>query len=228
MAKVRILLVDDHAVVREGLRALMTVQPDLDVVGEADDGRMAWELAKEFQPDIVVMDVSMPKLNGALATQQIKQNFPQIKVLALSAHEDKGYLQQFLEAGASGYVLKRAAADEFLRAIRMVAAGQVYLDPSMAREIVGLLFPPHSGREAASLSHLSGREAEVLHLIAEGYSNKEIAALLDLSVKTVETYKTRSQEKLGIHSRSEIVRYALQHGWLECVGDGQRRVLLSD
>ncbi len=213
--KLRILLVDDHAVVREGMKSLITAQPDLEVVGEADNGRVALELATELHPDVIVMDMSMPELNGALATQQITRAFPQIKVLALSVHEDKSYLQQFLEAGAKGYVLKRAATEELIRAIRSVAMGGTYLDPNVAGKVVGGLFHSHSNNQVVPASELSEREAEVVRFIAQGYSNKEIAAKLDLSVKTVETYKTRSQEKLGIHSRIEIVRYAMQRGWLE-------------
>ena len=220
MSKLRILLVDDHAVVREGMKALIMAQPDLEVVGQADNGRMALEQATELQPDVIVMDMSMPELNGALATEQIKQAFPQIKVLAMSVHEDKSYLQQFLEAGASGYVLKRAATEELIHAIRVVATGGTYLDPNVAGKVVGGLFHSPSNNDVVPTAHLSEREAEIVRLIAQGYSNKEIAAKLELSVKTVETYKTRSQEKLGIHSRIEIVRYAMQRGWLEQDGGG--------
>ena len=136
MTKLRIFLADDHAVVREGLKSLVNAQPDMEVIGEAADGRTAWEQAKACQPDIVVMDLSMPQLNGAQATERLKQACPQVKVLALTVHEDKGYVHQLLQAGASGYVLKLAATEELIHAIRIVAAGGVYLDPTMARKIV--------------------------------------------------------------------------------------------
>jgi DNA-binding NarL/FixJ family response regulator len=215
MAKLRILLADDHAVVREGLRALVHAQPDMQVIAEAGDGRSALQKAQELLPDVVVMDMSMPELNGARATEQLKQACPHIKVLALSVHEDRSYWQQFLKAGASGYVLKRAAAVDLIQAIRAVAAGRVYLDPDVAGNVVAsIVGQPAKNKELPHID-LSDRETEVVRLIAHGYSNKEIAAKLDLSVKTVETYKTRSLEKLGLRSRAEIVRYALQRGWLQ-------------
>ncbi len=215
MTPLRIFLADDHAVVREGLKALINAQPGMEVSGEAGDGRSACQQVQHLQPDVAVMDVSMPELNGVQATQQLKQACPHVKVLALTVHEDKGYLRQLLEAGASGYVLKRAAAEELIHAIRTVAAGGVYLDPALAGKVVGSFVRHPAGKGPAEGSDLSDRETEVLRLIAEGYSNKEIAGRLTLSVKTVETYKARSMEKLGLHSRAEIVRYALQRGWLQ-------------
>ena len=215
MTKLRIFLADDHAVVREGLKALVNAQPDMEVIGEAADGWTAWEQAKECQPDIVVMDLSMPQLNGAQATERLKQACPQVKVLALTVHEDKGYVHQLLQAGASGYVLKLAATEELIHAIRVVAAGGVYLDPSMARKIVANYMHKPALGEAVQRSQLSERETEVLCLIAKGYTNKEVAAHLDLSVKTVETYKTRLLKKLDLRSRADIVRYALRQGWLQ-------------
>src|SRR5919108_3643804 len=214
MTKLRIFLADDHAVVREGLKSLVNAQPDMEVIGEAADGRTAWEQAKACQPDIVVMDLSMPQLNGAQATERLKQACPQVKVLALTVHEDKGYVHQLLQAGASGYVLKLAATEELIHAIRIVAAGGVYLDPTVARTIVANYMHKPSLGEAVQRSQLSERETEVLCLIAKGYSNKEIAAQLDLSVKTVETYKARLMEKLELRGRVDIVRYALRQGWL--------------
>ncbi len=215
VAKLRILLADDHAVVREGLKVLVNAQPDMEVIGEAADGRTAVQKAKELQPDVVVMDMAMPELNGARATEQLKQAWPHIHVLALSVHEDRSYWQQFLKAGASGYVLKRAAAADLIQAIRTVAAGAVYLDPEVAGKVVSSIIRRPSHKNVLSRNDLSDRETEVVRLIAQGYSSKEIAAKLDLSVKTVETYKTRSLEKLGLRSRAEIVRYALQRGWLQ-------------
>jgi DNA-binding NarL/FixJ family response regulator len=215
MARLRVLLVDDHAVVREGLKALVNAQSDMEVCGEAGDGRTACERAKELLPDVVVMDVSMPQMSGAQATMRLKQECPQVKVLALSVHEDRGYLRQLLEAGASGYVLKRAAAEELIRAVRTVAAGGVYLDPSLAGKVVGGFVRKPSGKGAPASNELSDREEEVVRLTAAGHSNKEIAGRLELSVKTVETYKARSLEKLGLRSRADLVRYALGRGWLQ-------------
>lgn len=213
MGNIRVLLADDHAVVREGLKALLTAAPGLEVVGEAADGPSAVDLAGRLDPDVVVVDVSMPGFGGAEATARMRQASPGRKVLALTVHEDRGYLRLLLEAGANGYVLKRAAADELVRAIRAVSAGGTYLDPSLAGAVVGAYAktpPPNGGLP----TDLSEREREVLRLIARGYSNKEIASRLDLSVKTVETYKARSAEKLGLRSRVDIVRYATQQGWL--------------
>ena len=215
MTKLRIFLADDHAVVREGLKSLVNAEPDMEVIGEAADGRTAWEQAKACQPDIVVMDLSMPQLNGAQATERLKQACPQVKVLALTVHEDKGYVHQLLQAGASGYVLKLAATEELLHAIRIVAAGGVYLDPTVARTIVANYMHKPALGAAVQRSQLSERETEVLCRIAKGYTNKEIAAQLALSVKTVETYKTRLLKKLDLRSRADIVRYALRQGWLQ-------------
>ena len=215
MDKLRILLIDDHAVVREGLKALVNAQPDMEVVGEASDGRSALALAREARPDVAVVDVSMPGPGGAETTEQLKRSLPAIKVLALSVHEDKGYLRLLLEAGASGYALKRAAAGELIHAIRVVASGGLYLDPTLAGKVVGRLVRRPSARESIQVEPLSDRENDVVLGLARGYSLKEIAARLQLSVKTVETYKARSLEKLGLRSRADIVRYAIQRGWLQ-------------
>jgi DNA-binding NarL/FixJ family response regulator len=215
MAKLRIFLADDHAVVRAGLKTLINAQSDMIVVGEAGDGQAAMEQIRDCEAEVVIMDISMPLLNGAEATAQLRSLCPDIKVLTLSVHEDTGYLRKLLEAGASGYVLKRSAADTLIQAIRMVAAGGVYLDPAIAGKVVGSLLgkPVLVGDSAAA--ELSERETDVVRLIAQGYSNKEIANQLNLSVKTVETYKTRAMEKIGLDSRVAIVRYALQRGWLQ-------------
>ena len=212
MSNIRVLLADDHAVVREGLRALLTSQPDMQVIGEAPDGPSAVSMTAELDPDVVVVDVSMPGLNGAQVTTQLRAARPDRKVVVLTVHEDKGYLRLLLEAGAAGYVLKRAAAAELVQAIRAVAEGGTYLDPVLAGSVVDNFVRPAPDTPEVELSE---REAEVVRLIALGYSNKEIAAQLKLSVKTVETYKTRSMEKLHIHSRVDIVRYAARRGWLE-------------
>ncbi|MBP3954458.1 response regulator transcription factor [Gemmata sp. G18] len=214
MNKIRVLLADDHAIVREGLKALINLQPEMEVVGEAADGLLAVALTAELDPDVVVVDVSMPGLTGAQVTQRVRAARADRRVLVLTVHEDKSYLNLLLEAGASGYVLKRAAGAELVQAIRAVAGGGTYLDPALGA--VGDFVRPAPEREPATVE-LSEREAEVVRLIALGYSNKEIAAQLKLSVKTIETYKTRSMEKLHIRSRVEIVRYAAKRGWLENV-----------
>jgi DNA-binding NarL/FixJ family response regulator len=215
MEKLRIFLADDHAVVRAGLKTLVNAQPDMLVVGEASDGQAALEQARECAIDVMIMDISMPHLNGAAATGQLRKQCPDIKVLALSVHEDTGYLRALLEAGASGYVLKRSAADTLIQAIRMVAADGVYLDPAIAGKVVGTLLGKSVTVGDPAAAELSERETDVVRLIAHGYSNKEIAAQLNLSVKTVETYKARAMEKIGLDSRVAIVRYALQRGWLQ-------------
>ena len=212
MPELRIVLADDHALVRQGLRALIEAEPDLKLVGEAGDGESAYREAVRLRPDIVVMDVSMPGLGGAGATQRLKETCPEIHVVALTAYEDGGYVRQLLEAGASGYVLKRAAAHVLIEALRTVAAGGIYLDPSVAGHVVKGYVRPHPERD---LAELSPREADVLRLLALGYSNKEIAARLEISVKTVETYKARGMEKLGLGSRVDLVRYAVEQGWLK-------------
>jgi DNA-binding NarL/FixJ family response regulator len=213
MNRLRILLADDHAVVREGLKALISAQADMEVVGEAADGKAAWRAAVELRPDIVVMDMSMPVMGGATATELIRRDCPDARVLALTVHEVAGYLRQCLEAGASGYVLKRAAADDLIRAIREVAAGGVYLDPKLAGQVV-----PRTGLSNRPGGHidetLSEREVEVVKLLARGHINREIAEQLDLSIKTIEVHKARALAKLGLQSRAELVRYALQQGWL--------------
>jgi DNA-binding NarL/FixJ family response regulator len=216
MPELRVVLADDHAVVREGLKSLIDAEPGMAVVGEAADGLTACERVLELRPDVVVMDVSMPGVGGAQAAERIKRACPGVKVLALTVHEDKGYLRQLLTAGAAGYVLKRAAPAELIRAIRTVAAGGVYLDPSLAGKVVRGFVRPTPGEDtAAGGGELSDREVEVVRLTAAGHSNKEIASRLDLSVKTVETYKARALEKLGLGTRADLVRYALQRGWLQ-------------
>jgi two-component system response regulator NreC len=214
MVKLQIFLADDHVVVREGLKVLINAQPDMIVVGEAGDGHTAYQQARECQPDVVIMDITMPELNGVEATAQLKRACPNIKVLALSVHEDTSYLRQLLTAGADGYILKHAAADDLIQAIRMVAAGGVYLDPALAGHVVARYVRVPAVASALRGTALSERETEVVQGIAQGYSNKEIAAQLTLSVKTVETYRARAMEKLGLESRAALVRYALERGWL--------------
>jgi DNA-binding NarL/FixJ family response regulator len=212
--KLRIVLADDHNVVRAGLRALIDAQPDMEVVGEAADGEAACRQATDLGPDVVVMDVSMPALGGAPATDRIRRDRPEVRVLALTVHEDRSYLQQLLQAGASGYLLKRAAADDLIHAIRTVARGGTYLDPGLTGKVLGGLVGRSAQPGAPPGDALSDREEEVLRLIARGHTNREIAAQLDVSIKTVETHKARAMEKLGLDSRAAIVAYAIRWGWL--------------
>ena len=210
MSVTRVLLADDHPVVREGLKVLLAGEPDLVVVGVAEDGASAVALAGSLDPDVVVVDVSMPGLNGAQVATRLRAERPNLRVLALTVHEDVGYLRLLLGAGASGYVLKRAAAAELVRAVRAVAEGRTYVDPAMSHLLVEGLRPAAGGPDA----DLSDREAEVVRLIALGYSNKEIAARIKVSVKTIETYKSRAMEKLKCRGRVDLVRYAAGQGWL--------------
>ena len=214
--RIRVLLVEDHETVREGIRMIVGAQADMDVVGEAGDGREAIERARELSPDVVVMDVSMPGMNGLKATGRLLELCPRTKVLTLTRHTDDGYLQELLRAGSSGYVLKQSAPAELLRAIRAVAAGGKYLDPAITGKVLGnYVSRSASLRGDTQGAQLSDRESEVLRLIAWGHSNKEIAARLDLSVKTVEAHKANAMRKLDMHSRIDIVRFAVLQGWLE-------------
>lgn len=215
MAKLRIFIADDHAVLRDGLKSLVSAQADMEIVGEADNGRSAWQKAKDLLPDVVVMDVAMPDMNGAQATQRLKLACPGVKVLALTAYEDKGYLRLLLKAGADGFLLKRAATEELIQAIRVIAANGAYIDPTLAGKMLCRSIGTPASKDNSNGNELSDREAEVLRLIAWGHSNKEIANQLDISVKTVETYKSRLSEKLELNSRAEIVRYAIREGWLQ-------------
>jgi DNA-binding NarL/FixJ family response regulator len=215
MKKLRIFMADDHPIVREGMKALVNAQADMEVVGEAADGRTAVEQISQLLPDIVVMDISMPHLNGIHATEELHRTTPQVKVVALTVHEDRSYLRQLMEAGASGFVLKRAASDDLVHALRTVADGRTYVDPVMAAKVMGKYTKGTSLEKELGRARLSEREEDVLKLIAAGLSNKEIAARLAISVKTVETYKARSLQKLGLHSRADIVRYSVSQGWLQ-------------
>jgi DNA-binding NarL/FixJ family response regulator len=214
VTKLRIFLADDHAVLRDGLKALVNAQADMEVVGEADNGRTAWLKVKELLPDVVVMDVSMPELNGVQATEILKRECPQVKVLALTAYKDKAYLDQLLKVGALGYVLKMSAAKELIEALRVVAVGNVYVDQEMTEKIAEGYVRNQFLRGATRQRELTSREEQVIRLIAQGYANKEIATQLDISVKTVESHKTNVMEKLELKSRTEIVRYAVRQGWL--------------
>ena len=214
MKRLRILLADDHKIIRDGLKLLVNDQSDMHVVGEAGNGSEVLEKAREFKPNVVVMDLSMPVMNGLQATARLKEECPEIRVVALTVHEDESYLRQLCKAGAAGYVLKRSAGDELIQAIRTVANGGLYFDPTLAnRALAGQRAPATADGEPRA-AELSEREKDVLIQLAWGFSNKEIAAKLRISVKTVETYKVRIGEKLGLRSRSEIVQYAMRQGWM--------------
>jgi DNA-binding NarL/FixJ family response regulator len=210
----RVFLVDDHPVVLAGIKALINADSGLQVVGEARDGRTAIRLATELRPDIAVLDISLPGLNGVKLTEQLRLACPNCKVLALTVHEDRGYLRQMLEVGVAGYVLKRSAPEELIRAINAVAAGGVYLDPAIAGKALGRTGPGPQESAPSDSVELSDREIEVLRLTASGHSNKSTAAEMRIGVKTVETYKARAMEKLGFRTRVELVRYVLSRGWL--------------
>ena len=213
MSKLRVLFADDHELVREGLRALVDSQPDMECVGEAADGRAAVELVQKILPDVAVLDVSMPGLNGLEAAKKIKDCCPEVRLVTLTRHTDDGYLQQLLKAGVSGYVLKQSASAVLLAAVRAVAAGNLFLDPAVTGKVVGNYVGKAAGLGARP-HELSEREGEVLRMIAWGYSNKEIAARLDLSVKTVEAHKANAMRKLDMRSRIDIVRFAILRGWM--------------
>ena len=210
----RILLADDHVTVRHGLKLLIDGEPDMKVVAEASDGNEAIRRTRELKPDVIVMDISMPGMNGLAATRELKKILPDAVIVTLTRHGDDAYLQELLRAGASGYVLKRSAPTELLHAIRGAAAGGQYLDSTLtARVTAG--FIGKEGRANKPLSPLTDREAAVLRLIASGYSNKEIAARLTLSVKTVEAHKAKAMRKLDLTGRIDIVKYAVLQGWLD-------------
>lgn len=210
---ITVLLADDHAVLRAGLRALINAEPDMRVVAEAGNGEEAVRLAKEHRPDVVVMDISMPVKDGLEATREITAALPQTRVLVLTMHAEEQYLLKVLEAGGSGFVLKRSADTELMEAIRTVHRGEAFLYPSATRLLLEAYRQGEHAEEAES-NPLSERESEVLRLTAEGYSNSEIGARLYLSPKTVDTYRQRIMEKLGLHHRAELVRYALESGLL--------------
>ena len=209
----RILLADDHVTVRHGLKLLIDSQPDMNVVSEVSDGEAAIRGALELKPDVVVMDISMPGMNGLAATKKLKQQQPNAAIITLTRHSDDAYLQELLRAGALGYVLKQSAPAELLQAIRAAAAGKAYLDSTLARRVTSG-FLAREGRTNEAGSVLTDREAEVLRRIASGYSNKETAARLSLSVKTVEAHKANAMSKLELRSRIDIVRYAILRGWM--------------
>jgi DNA-binding NarL/FixJ family response regulator len=213
MKKIRVLIADDHALFREGVRALLSKYEDLEVTGEAAEGKEAIDQVKKLRPDIVLMDIAMPGLGGLEATLELKKLFPEVKILVLTQYANQEYLYRFLKAGVSGYVLKRAAGSELVSAIRSVHRGGTFLHPDVAPAVIegylGGLQPPE--REDA-YETLTDREKQVLKLVAEGKTNKEIAEILTISVKTAMAHRANIADKLGIHNRAELIKFALQRG----------------
>lgn len=211
MPRIRVALADDHPVVLAGVKALIHAAPEMELVGEAADGNAALQVILETEPDVVVMDISMPGLTGLELVQRVGSELGAVKVLVLTVHEDRAYVQKVLGAGARGYLLKRSAAEELVRAIRAVHTGGLYVDPAIAGKFV----QAEAGQNVIGDGlGLSEREEEVLKLAAQGHTNKEAAARLGLSIKTVESYKARAMDKLGLKTRAEIVRYGLARDWL--------------
>lgn len=211
--KLRILLADDHAIMRDGLVSLIDAQTDLQVVAQASDGREAIAQARATMPDIVIIDVSMPELDGIQATRQLKNEIPTIKILALTAYDNPVYVRQLFDAGASGYILKNLAAKELIHAIHVVAEGKIYLDSTLAESAANSATGERL-RGSYRRGKLTEREQEILLLVAQGYTNKEIALRLGISVKTVETHKANIMTKLNLKTRADAVRYAARQGWL--------------
>jgi len=209
--KIRILLADDHAVVRQGFKMILAAQPDMEIVGEAGNGREALDLAGQLQPDVVVMDVAMPELNGIEATRRLGDLSPRTRVLALSMHKDSVYVREILRAGARGYLLKDAISSDLLAAVRAVARGEGYLSPGVSDAVLN----DYRRHVTDPIDLLTSREREVLQMIAEGKTNKEIATLLNLSVYTVDAHRGRIMEKLNLHSGNELVRFAVRYGLVD-------------
>jgi two-component system, NarL family, response regulator NreC len=211
---IRILIADDHGIVRAGLRSLLNAEPDFEVVGEAEDGAQALQLAAQLHPDLVLLDIHMPNHDGIETLPHMKQRFPDLHVLMLTVHEDEGLLRKAIRAGASGYVIKRAAESELISAVRTVCRGDIYIHPAMTRALLRDLVPTQPARPAEQ-NTLTHREAEVLRLIARGYTNNQIAELLKISPRTVEGHRANLMDKLDLHSRVELMEYAEQHGLLD-------------
>lgn len=210
----RILIADDHGVLRAGLRALLNSQPGLEVIGEAADGPTALRQALELRPDIVLLDLSMPGLDGIQVTRQLKQACPEVRALILTGHEDESLLREAIHAGALGYIVKRAVETELLSAIHAIASGNLYVHPAMTRALLKDLSPALVPDESTA-EPLTQREREVLRLLAQGHTNRQAADLLGVSVRTVESHRANLTSKLGLASRAELVRYAKERGWLE-------------
>lgn len=216
MDKIRILIADDHNIVREGVRMILTSQEDFEVVGEASTGREALEQARSLQPDVVVMDISMPDMTGIQATEKIRKELPSVQVLGLTMHEEDSYVFELLRVGAAGYVLKRAAAEDLVSGVRAAHRGEAFLYPSVAKRVVEDFLQRATALEKEqALDGLTEREREVLTLIAEGLTNQEIAGRLFISIKTVQTHRAHILEKLNLHDRTELVRYAIRKGLIK-------------
>lgn len=218
MKKISVLLADDHTVVRQGLRTLLAAEPDIEVVGEADNGRQAVQLAHQLQPDVIVMDISMPQLNGLEATRQIIDEGVPAKLLILSSYADSEYVHQLTAAGASGYLIKQTAASDLITAVREVSKGNAFFSPSVLKRLLEYYRESCiKGRplQQQSDEQLTSREQEVLQLVAEGYVNKQIASALFISIKTVEKHRQQLMDKLGIHDIAGLTRYAISHGVVE-------------
>jgi DNA-binding NarL/FixJ family response regulator len=211
MKRIRILLADDHAVVRQGFKMILNAQADMEIVGEAGNGRQAVELAEQLRPDVVVMDVAMPELNGIEATRRLASSVPHARVVALSMHKDSVYVREILRAGARGYLLKDSGAADLVAAIHAVASGESYLSPAVSNAVLD----DYRRHVTNTIDLLTSREREVLQLLAEGRTNKEIAGVLNLSVYTVDAHRGRIMEKLNLHSISELVRFAVRNGLIE-------------
>lgn len=211
---IKIVIAEDHQTVREGIKLLIEAHPDLEVVGEAGDGEEVIKLAKELLPELLLMDISMPRMNGLKATKELRLRHPDLRILVLTRHRDDGYLRQLIAAGANGYVLKQSAPDQLISAIRTVAQGEAFLDPSLTQRVLGKYAGVSSPLRGERKGSLSSREEEVLRMIALGHSNKEVAFGLGLSVKTIEAHKANGMQKLGFTSRIDLVRFAVIRGWL--------------
>lgn len=208
---IRILIADDHGVLRAGLRALLSAEPELEVVDEASSGNEALSLANELQPDLILLDISMPDLGGIEVTRRLKEMLPNTRVLILTVHEDESLLQEAIQAGASGYIVKRAVESELIDAIRAVWRGDLYIHPAMTRALLKEMSPSQSSNNEAPVESLTPRETDVLRLIAQGYTNRQMADMLSISVRTVESHRSNLMGKLDLHSRVELVRYAKEN-----------------
>ncbi len=216
MAKIRVLIADDHAILREGIKALLSCYDDIRIVGEASDGLEAITRTKELDPDVVLMDIAMPGLGGLESTLELRKISPETKIIVLTQYDNREYIYRFLKAGASGYVLKKAVGTELLAAIRAVYAGDTFLYPSVASKVIeGYLEEGGQPTEVDPYESLTDREKQVLKLIAEGHTNKEMAELLCISVKTVMGHRTNIMDKLNIHNRTELVKFAIRHGLVD-------------
>jgi two-component system, NarL family, response regulator NreC len=211
MKRIRILLVDDHAVVRQGFKMILAEQPDMEIIGEAGNGREALALAESLKPDIVVMDVAMPELNGIEATRRLGESVPHARVVALSMHKDSVYVREILRAGARGYLLKDSVAADLVSAVRSVARGEGYISPQVSNAVLD----DYRRHVTNPIDTLTSREREVLQMLAEGKTNKEIAVILNLSVYTVDAHRGRIMEKLNLHSINELVRFAVRNGLID-------------